>query len=275
LINKGIQVLATAIIIFREILEAALIIGIVAAATQGVARRGLWIAVGVIIGITGALVVAGLADVLVELADGMGQELFNASILIAAVIMLAWHNIWMASHSRELVAEMNQVGSAVKSGKEPVFALLFVVALAVLREGSEVVLFLYGQLAQGVRLPDMLSGGFVGMAAGVSVGLAMYFGLLRIPTRHLFAVTGWMILLLAAGMAAHAGAFLVQADTLPSLGQAWNSSGFLSNQSLLGGALQTLVGYDATPSVMQVLIYVATIVLIGSAMKAVNKPRSA
>jgi high-affinity iron transporter len=84
-----------------------------------------------------------------------------------------------------------------------------------------------------------------------------------------------MILLLAAGMAAHAGAFLVQADTLPSLGQAWNSSGFLSNQSLLGGALQTLVGYDATPSVMQVLIYVATIVLIGSAMKAVNKPRSA
>ena len=267
--------LATTIIIFREILEAALIIGIVAAATQGVARRGLWITVGVMVGVAGALVVAGLADVLVELADGMGQELFNASILIAAVLMLAWHNIWMASHSRELVAEMNQVGSAVKSGKEPLFALLLVVALAVLREGAEVVLFLYGQLAQGVRLPDMLSGGFVGMAAGVSVGLAMYFGLLRIPTGYLFAVTGWMILLLAAGMAAHAGAFLVQADTLPSWGQAWNSSGFLSNQSLLGGALQTLVGYDATPSVMQVLIYVATIVLIGSAMKVVNKPRSA
>ena len=81
--------LATAIIVFREILEAALVIGIVGAATQGVPYRGWWLVTGVMVGMAGAVGVAGLAEVIVELADGMGQELFNALILLAAVSMLA------------------------------------------------------------------------------------------------------------------------------------------------------------------------------------------
>src|SRR6478735_5439703 len=263
--------LATVIIVFREILEAALIIGIVGAATQGVARRSLWIVLGVLAGAIGAVIVAGLAEVIVGLADGMGQELFNALILLAAVGMLAWHNIWMASHSRELVAQMKQVGSAVKEGGEPMFALLLVVALAVLREGSEVVLFLYGQAAQGVGISTMVSGGAAGLLAGLSVGVAMYFGLLRIPTKYLFTVTGWMILLLAAGMASQAANFLVQADMLPAWGKLWDISAILANKSILGSLLHTLVGYDAAPVGMQLFVYVVTITLIGVAMKVVNK----
>lgn len=263
--------LATAVIVFREILEAALIIGIVGAATQGVARRSLWIVLGVLVGSVGAVIVAGLAEVIVELADGMGQELFNALILLSAVSMLAWHNIWMASHSRELVAQMKQVGGAVKDGGEPMFALLLVVALAILREGSEIVLFLHGQAAQGVAITSMVSGGAMGLAAGVAVGLAMYLGLLRIPTRHLFAVTGWMILLLAAGMASQAANFLVQADMLPEWGRLWDMSSVLSNQSVLGSLLHTLVGYDAAPMGIQLVVYTAMILTIGVAMKLVEK----
>ena len=262
--------LATAVSVFREILEAALIIGIVGAATQGVARRTLWIALGVLAGSIGAVVVAGLAEAIVELADGMGQELFNALVLLAAVSMLAWHNIWMASHSRELVVQMKQVGSAVKEGGEPMFALALVVALAVLREGSEIVLFLHGQAAQGVGMPAMLSGGSVGLLAGLAIGLAMYLGLLRIPTKHLFTVTGWMILLLAAGMASQAANFLVQADMLPAWGKLWDVSSVLSNQSMLGSLLHTLVGYDASPMGIQMAAYVCTILLIGVAMKVVQ-----
>jgi high-affinity iron transporter len=263
--------LATAVIVFREILEAALIIGIVGAATQGVARRGLWITTGVLAGAVGAVAVAGLAEAIVRLADGMGQELFNALVMLLAVGMLAWHNIWMASHSRELVAQMQRVGSAVKEGGEPMFALLLVVALAVLREGSEVVLFLYGQSAQGAGVANMLSGGLAGLAVGAAVGLAMYLGLLRIPTRYLFAVTGWLILLLAAGMASQAARFLVQADLLPEWGSVWDTSAWLANGSLLGSLLHTLIGYDATPMGVQLVVYVVTILLIGVAMKAVNR----
>lgn len=263
--------LATAIIVFREILEAALIIGIVAAATQGVLRRGLWISGGVVVGVIGAVVVAGLAEVIVEWADGMGQELFNACVLLAAVAMLAWHNIWMASHSRELVAQMKQVGSAVKAGGEPMFALVLVIAVAVLREGSEIVLFLHGQAAQGLGSAAMFSGSMAGLAVGAVVGLALYFGLLRIPTKYLFSVTGWMILLLAAGMASQAAKFLIQADMLPSWGRLWDVSSVLANDSLLGALLHTLVGYDASPMGMQMAIYLLTVLVIGAAMKMVEQ----
>lgn len=262
--------LATTIIVFREILEAALIISIVAAATQGVLRRGLWISSGVAAGVVGACIVAALADVIVEMADGMGQEIFNASVLLAAVAMLAWHNIWMASHSRELVARMKQVGTAVKDGGEPMFALVLVIAVAVLREGAEIVLFLHGQVAQGVGAAEMTSGGMAGMFAGATVGLALYFGLLRIPTRYLFSVTGWMILLLAAGMASQAAKFLVQADKLPAWGRVWDTSSLLANDSFIGALLHTLIGYDATPMGIQLAVYISTIVLIGLAMKLVE-----
>lgn len=263
--------LATAIIVFREILEAALIIGIVAAATRGVLRRGWWISAGMSVGVLGALVVAGLAEVIVEWADGMGQEIFNASVLLAAVLMLAWHNIWMASHSRELVAQMKQVGSAVKEGGEPMFALVLVIAVAVLREGSEIVLFLHGQSAQGVGAAAMSMGGFAGLGVGILFGLALYFGLVRIPLKYLFTVTGWMILLLAAGMASQAAKFLVQADMLPGWGRMWDSSALLANDSLLGSLLHTLVGYDASPMGMQMAIYLLTVILIGVAMKVVEQ----
>ena len=90
----------SAIIVFRETLEAALLIGIIAAATRGLSGRNLWLAVGVGVGLAGSLVVAGLTETIAEMAEGAGQELFNAAILGIAVLMLAWHNIWMATHGR-------------------------------------------------------------------------------------------------------------------------------------------------------------------------------
>jgi high-affinity iron transporter len=261
-------VLATALIVFREVLEAALIIGIVAAATRGLAARSRWIAGGIALGIAGAVVVALFADGIANMASGLGQELFNAGVLFAAVLMLAWHAIWMSQHGRELAAHATSVGRAVQEGAAPVVALMVIVLLAVLREGSEVVLFLYGMVAAGgTESSQMLTGGFLGLVLGVAMGFAMYFGLLRIPLRHFFTATNWMILLLAAGLAAQGARYLVQADLLPSLGtRVWDTSHILSEQSLLGQMLHTLVGYDATPSGIQVVFYVATAVLIAAGM---------
>src|SRR5260370_32488293 len=87
--------LGTAIIVLREVLEAALIVGIVMAASQGVPRRGGWVGGGVVGGALGAIVVAGFAESLAAAVAGIGQEIFNAAILFAAVAMLGWHNIWM------------------------------------------------------------------------------------------------------------------------------------------------------------------------------------
>jgi len=238
------------------------------AATRGVAARGRWVGSGIVVGVVGALLVAIFADTLASAISGIGQELFNASVLLAAVVMIAWHAIWMASHGRELATQMKAVGGAVQSGSRPLSALLIVVAVAVLREGSEVVLFLYGQAASGAGPVEIAGGIALGVIGGVAVGFLLYFGLLGIPMRHFFSATNWLMLLLAAGLASQAAGFLIQADILPALGnRVWDTSSLLSDASLLGKTLHTLIGYDARPAGMQLLFYAITAVAIALGMK--------
>jgi high-affinity iron transporter len=261
--------LATAIIVFREVLEASLVVGIVLAACRGVPRRGLWVGGGVAAGVLGAGLVAASADALAAAVGGIGQELFNAAILFIAVAMLGWHNIWMNRHGRELAATAARLGEAVAGGSRPLYALASVVAIAVLREGSETVLFLYGiAVASRAGGLGMLPGGFLGLAGGVAVGAVIYFGLLAIPLRRLFTVTNWLILLLAAGMASQGAAFLMQANLLPALGnEVWNTSSILSEDSPLGFLLHVLIGYTAQPAGIQVVFYLATVLIVLSLMR--------
>jgi len=253
--------LGTAIIVFREVLEAALIVGIVLAASSGAPGRNRWVSGGVGAGIIGAGLVALFAASIAAAVSGVGQELFNATVLLLAVAMLGWHIIWMSNHGRELAASARAVGKAVISGSRPLYILAIVCGVAVLREGSETVLFLYGIAAGGgVDAVAFIAGGALGVAGGVAVGAILYFGLLRIPTQWLFAVTNWMVLLLAAGMAAQAAGFLVQADLLPPLGDAvWDSSAVLTEDSIVGKALHTLIGYVSRPDGVQILFYLATL----------------
>jgi high-affinity iron transporter len=263
--------LATAIIVFREVLEAALIVGVVLAASRGIRYRGAWVGGGVAVGAIGAMLVAAGAGTIEEAAAGMGQELFNAAVLLTAVAMLGWHNVWMTQHGREMAVAANRLGSEVREGARPRWALALAVGLAVLREGSEIVLFLYGVAATDSGAGGMALGGALGLAGGAAAGAALYFGLVSIPMRHLFAVTGWMILLLAAGMAAQAAAFLVQADLLPPLGnELWDTSFVLSDEGLVGKVLHTLIGYTAQPAGIQVAFYAATLLVIGGLMRTVG-----
>src|SRR5258707_8995540 len=141
--------LGALIIVFREVIEAGLIVGIVLAVTKGLAGSRLAIAMGVAAGGGGALLVAAFAGAIGEALAGRGQEIFNATILLIAVVMLTWHSVWMASHGRELAADVKRVGEAVRSGSQSIFALGVVCAVAVMREGSEVALFMYGLLVAG------------------------------------------------------------------------------------------------------------------------------
>jgi high-affinity iron transporter len=118
-------------------------------------------------------------------------------------------------------------------------------------------------------------GGGLGLAAGVAAGATLYFGLVRIPLRHLFSVTSWLVLLLAAGMASQAAAFLLQADLLPPLGaNLWDTSFVLSDQSIFGRVLHTLIGYTAQPAGIQLVFYLATLLGIGSLMRVVGNAPS-
>ncbi len=266
--------LAALLIVFREVFEAGLVVGIVMAVTSGVSGRTAWIAGGVAAGVFGACLVALFTGGLSELFGGSGQEIFNAAILGFAVIMLTWHNVWMSRHGRELVAELRAAGEAVVAGSKSLAALAVVVAIAVLREGSEVVLFLYGvAAAQGGASWSMVGGGVLGLLAGLAICLMTYLGLIAIPTRYLFGVTSALIAFLAAGMAAQAIAFLEQANIVTALDQtAWDTSWILSDSSLLGRALHTLIGYVDQPTAMQVVVYACTLAVIAILMKLFSAP---
>lgn len=262
----------SSIIVFREVLEAALIITIILAATRGVHYRGLWVSAGITTGILGAILVAYFAEAISSMMEGIGQEIFNAGVLLAAVLMLAWHNIWMAAHGKELAQQMKAVGQGVNDGELPMFALASAVTLAVLREGSEVVLFLNGMAMSGESASNLATGSLLGIAGGSLLGVAMYFGLLRVPLRHFFQVTGWMILLLAAGLAASAAGFLEQAGLLPVIKPVlWDSSWLLSEQSIAGQLAHTLVGYQARPSGIALAAWVTTFSITLLLMKTVGR----
>lgn len=258
---------ATAIIVFREVLEAALVIGIVMAATRGLAGRGTWVTLGAVGGLACAGLVALFAGALARAAQGVGQELFNAAVLLTAVAMLGWHNVWMSRHGSELSRELKAVGAEVRAERRPVSVLAIVVGVAVLREGAEVVLFLYGiALAGGAGAAEMLAGGAIGLALGAVAGALIYFGLVRVAGRYLFAVTSALILFLAAGLAAQAGRFLNQAGYLPSLGRLWDSSDILSEDGPFGMMLHVLIGYVSRPDGIQAIFYLTTLVVIGGLM---------
>jgi high-affinity iron transporter len=255
--------LGALIIVFREVLEAGLIVGIVMAATRGVVGRGRWINIGIGAGVLGACIVALFAGAISQLFEGSGQELFNASVLGLAVVMLMWHNAWMARHGREIAAEMRSVGTAVSQGAKPLTALAIVVGIAVLREGSEVVLFLYGIFASGTSASALLVGGLLGIAAGAAFTGLTYVGLLAIPTRHIFSVTTWLIALLAAGMAAQSVQFLNNAGFAEVLGSTvWDTSWLLSESSLFGKLLHTLIGYTERPTELQLTVYAGTLLVM-------------
>ncbi len=263
---------AAAVIVFREVLEAALIISIVLGASRGVAARGRWVTVGIVAGIAGACTVAVFADVIARSFSDAGQPLLNAGILLAAVLTLSWHNIWMASHGRELATQVKALGHDVQTGNKPLTALMVITLTAVMREGSEIVLFLWAIAAGGASRFSMLSGSVIGLMAGSLVGVLLYRGLLFIPLRHFFSITSWLILLLTAGLAAEAAGFLNQAGLLPALGQGlWNSSALLSQESAPGQLLHILAGYTARPSGIQLVFYVTTLLSVYTLMRVVGR----
>jgi high-affinity iron transporter len=256
-------VLGALVIVFREVVEAGLVVGIVLAATRGIAGRGWWVSLGILCGVLGASIVAAFAGAISNAFAGSGQELLNATVLIIAVVSLTWHNVWMAEHGRQLAVDMRRVGTEVSEGQKPLAILAVVVFIAVMREGSEVVLFLYGIVVAGTDTASLLTGGVLGLAAGAALSALSYYGLIALPTRYIFSVTGLLITLLAAGMAAQAAHFLQMAGTITVFrNKLWDTSWLLSDSSILGRALHVLIGYDDKPTALQVIVYATTLAVI-------------
>ncbi len=256
--------IAALVIVFREMLEMALVLGVLLAATEGMPGTRRWIGIGALAGAGGALLIALFMAELENSVSGNGEFLFNAGVLMLASILIAWTVIWMSQHGREMAARMRHVGQSVAEGDLPKTALAIVSLAAVMREGGEAVFFLFGA-AQSVPGDGsgMLMGGLLGVVFGALVGYVIYKGLVHIPLKHLFGVIGWLLILLAAGMASQAVQNLVLIDLLPPLmDPLWDSSGWLPQSGFIGEILHVMIGYTDQPSGMQILVFLLTLIVI-------------
>ncbi len=252
-----------AIIVFREVLEISLILGVIFAATRGLDRRGPWIGAGLVAGLLGSGIVAVSAGAISSALSGIGQELFDSAVLLTAASLIAWCVVWMKRHAMHLSERLRDVGQSVVEGRTPHYVLAVVVAVTMLREGAEIVLMTYGVILTGLPVASVVTGAALGLGVGSLVGAALYFGLVKISVRYMFMITGFLLVFLAAGMVAQAMSKLVAAGVISFLSTpVWDTSRILSEGSLIGSALRTLVGYSAQPTGLEIASYLAAVATI-------------
>ena len=258
--------ISSLIIVFREMLEMVLVIGVLMAATRGLNGSRRWIAAGALLGLMGAIFFGLFMAQLEASFDGKGEFIFNAAVLVTASTLIAWTVFWMSQHSREICQRMQQLGNSVRQGDIPKSALTIVACTAVMREGAEAAFFLLGAARSvGSDGWSMLIGGLMGGGSALLIGLLIYLGLVRIPVHRLFSVAGWLLMLLAAGMASEATWNLVTIEWLPPLiDPLWNSSSLLSQESLVGEFLHVMIGYSDQPSALQVIVFILSLSVMSS-----------
>lgn len=248
--------LQIAIVVFREILEISLIVGILTAATKDIAGRAKWIISGLTLGIATSAILALFTDKISESLEGNGQEFFNGLILIAAAFMISWTVIWMQKHARSLSGELKRLSNSIRDGKKPLYVLLVVVFFSVLRESTEVVLFTYSYYISGIAIFDIIFGLIIGLILGTIIGIALYLGMLKAFGKYFFSVTTWILVFLASGIFAQGIGFWINAGLIsPLKDPIFDISQILSQESYLGKFLHIFFGYMDRPSATQLIAY--------------------
>lgn len=245
------------IVVWRESLEALLIVGIVHAwlkinDASGKGSRALWAGVGAGIGLAGALayLLAAVQDELAETA----LEAFQAGMLIVACLLVTHMVLWMARHGREMKRHL-ELGAARARDAANWAGLAAVVALAIAREGAETAIFLYG-LALSGQTDALITGAATGLAAGLLTGWAISRGLRFFPTGLFLRLSGGLLLVFAAALLAAGIEKLVGQGWLPPLlDMVWDSSAVLDDSAGPGKVVADFTGYRAHPSLMLLVAY--------------------
>ncbi|MBI5136240.1 MAG: FTR1 family protein [Nitrospirae bacterium] len=269
------------LILLREGFEAALIVGIILAAVArlGAMAYGRHVMAGVGAAVLASLGFAFVADRISELFAGAGQEVMNGAILGIAAAMITYVIVWLRESRRQIDRQLSgKVAEHAVGRGVGLFVLAFV---SVFREGAESVLFLWAIVAGGGEdTAGVVIGGIAGLFTAVLIAWLLFQGGRRIPLKTFFDATTVLLVLLAAGMLARAAGYWVAVDWLPALAYGvWDTGHILPDRGGLGGVLAILFGYNANPTLMEVLVfggYLMTVALwLRFGGRAVGTPASA
>lgn len=244
------MLLNAVIIILREVLEAALIISVFLALSQLLNRKLGWMLVALIIGFSGAYLYAVNLSVISMAMEGTGQEVLNAVLHSVIFLALLIFMITVPHQANPMWRRINLV------------TIVLAVITAIVREGSEIILYIKGFIGIPDLLSPVLMGSAVGAGIGLSVGVFFYYLLVNMRKSHGIWL-GYLILLLIGGsMVAQAVEFMIQADYIAATMPVWDSSHLISERSAVGQLLYALVGYEATPAPQQAAAYFSSILML-------------
>jgi high-affinity iron transporter len=247
----------------REGIEAALIVGILLGAVRQTKRPELvsYIWLGTLSAAALSILSAVMLTILGLEMEDPGEAIFEGFTMLIAAGLLTWMIFWMSSQSRTLKASLEaDVHRASQFGKRAIF---FVAFIAVLREGIELALFLTASVFVSTSLQTLI-GAFLGLGTAILLGWSIFASTVRLDLRRFFQVTGVMLVLFAAGLFAHGVHEFVEVGWIPAIIEhVWDLNHIISEESLLGQLLAALFGYNATPTLTEMIAYVAYFVAIG------------
>ena len=259
---------ASFVVALREGIEAALLVSIILAYLRQIERTDrsylVWWGTALAVGVS-AVVATVIFAVGAEF-EGTAEQLFEGLVTLTAVGVLTWMIFWMRRQGARIKGELqDKVDTALLTGGFALGALAFV---AVLREGIETALFIYaaakGTAVESGGVMGQVLGAVLGLAVAVVLGVLLYRGGIKMDLRSFFRVTGAILVIVAAGLFAFSLHELQEAGWLPFLeGQAFNVSGALSDEDGVGAILRGLLGYNANPSWLEVVGWLAYVLVIG------------
>jgi high-affinity iron transporter len=253
--------LATFFLMLREGLEAALIVGIVAAYLVKIGRRDALpkVVAGVAAAIGLSIALGVLITFTIEKLPLLVQATLEGLAAILAVAVLTWMLFWMRRQGRAIKGELEQnVDVALSRGSTR--ALVGLAFLAVIREGVETVLFLIPIFSFNGTGLDVVIGGVLGLAIAAAVGWAIFALGVRINLRRFFTITGTILIFVAAGLVAYAVAEFGETGWLSNTGAAFDLNSILPDTGPIGSVLRGLFGYRSAPTPLEVVGYVAYLV---------------
>lgn len=249
----------------REGLEAALIIGIVLGALDKIRRSDLKPALW--FGVLGAVAVSTLTAVLLTIfglsLEGAAEQIYEGITMLLAAGILTWMIFWMSKQAKNIKTELEEGvnKAAVTTGKRAIFWLAF---LAVVREGVELALFITAAFFAGSN-DDIasntiltLAGVVLGLGTSILLGWSLLAATARLNLRKFFQITGYLLILFAAGLVAHGVHEFNEAGWVPVIIEhVWDVNAIVDETSMTGELLKTLFGYNGNPSLTEIFGYFA------------------
>jgi len=246
------MLLNAVIIVLREALEAVSLITLFLVFSYWLKIPQCWLIAATLSGFAGALAFAMNIDDISQWMNGVGQELTNASLQIVIAVLLQVFNSSLIAHHQN-----RKQNSCLLY-----FCLTTSVTFIVSREGAEILLYVSSFFYMPEQLQSVLMGGAIGAGIGLSIGIILFYCLILLSRVVFLPIGIFIVILISAGMIGQAIQQLIQADLLPSQLPLWDSSGWLDEESVGGQLLYALIGYEATPTPIQVLFYFSSIVLM-------------